>query len=299
MAKQASNGSIADGVPQIYGPTLALGAPAVETGSGTRAQTVTVVIPAVNEQENIGWVLKRLPPVVSQVVLVDGYSKDRTVEVAREVRPDVVVVRQNARGKGEALRAGFAAATGDLIVMIDADGSMDPDEIDRFVMPLAHGYDFVKGSRFLSGGGSEDFTALRRLGNRALVRAANTMFLVRFTDLCYGYCSFRRECLPLLRLTALGFDIETELAVHAVKAGLRIAEVPSRELRRRFGLSNLKTFRDGQRVLRTLLRERVARHPRPVVDPIESRALQQWRSLADAFSSHSAPETAQNGGVLS
>ncbi|MGN9912921.1 glycosyltransferase family 2 protein [Phytohabitans sp. LJ34] len=242
---------------------------------------ISVVVPALNEQRNIAWVLRRMPALVDEVVLVDGRSADRTREVAGAVRPDLVVVTQRARGKGEALRTGFAAASGDIIVMIDADGSMDPQEIHRFVTPLLNGYDFVKGSRFLSGGGSTDLTPLRRLGSQALVRMANGLFLIRFTDLCYGYCSFRRACLPALALTAHGFEIETELAVHALKANLRIAEVPSYELPRLSGSSHLHTFRDGQRVLRTLLRERVSRRPRPVVDPIDQRALRDWWAVLE------------------
>jgi glycosyltransferase involved in cell wall biosynthesis len=259
-------------------------------GHDSSRQTVSVIIPALNEQRNIGWVLERLPPMVDEVILVDGHSVDRTVAVARAVRPDIVVVTQNTRGKGAALRAGFAAATGDLIVMIDADGSMDPQELHRFVTPLLHGYDLVKGSRFLGGGGSTDFTPLRRLGAQALVRMTNAMFLVRLTDLCYGYCSFRRDCLEALALTAHGFEIETELVVHAIKASLRIAEVPSSELPRRHGVSNLRTFRDGERVLRTLLRERVTRHPRPVVDPVDQHALHRWRSATDALEARAAEE---------
>lgn len=269
-----------------------LGVPAERDATGRSLghapcrQTVSVVIPALNEQWNIGWVLERLPSMVDEVILVDGHSVDRTVAVARAARPDIVVVPQNARGKGAALRAGFAAATGDLLVMIDADGSMDPHELHRYVTPLLHGYDLVKGSRFLTGGGSSDFTQLRRLGAQAFVRMTNAMFLVRLTDLCYGYCSFRRDCLGALALTAIGFEIETELVVHAVKANLRIAEVPSIELPRRHGVSNLHTFRDGQRVLRTLLRERVARHSRPVVDPIDQRALHSWRLIADSIAAN-------------
>jgi glycosyltransferase involved in cell wall biosynthesis len=240
---------------------------------------VSVIIPALNEEENIAWVLERMP-IVDEVILVDGYSLDRTVEVARAVRPDIVVVPQRFRGKGDAVRVALAAATSDLIVMIDADGSMEPSEIYRFVTPLLNGYDFVKGSRFLAGGGSTDLTVLRRLGNHALVRMTNTMFMVRFTDLCYGFCSFRRSCVPDLALTAHGFEIETELVVHALKAGLRIAEVPSSEMPRRYGTSNLHALSDGLRVFRTLVRERVVRRPRPVVDPIDKRVLREWRPAA-------------------
>ncbi|MBM0227127.1 MULTISPECIES: glycosyltransferase family 2 protein [Micromonospora] len=257
---------------------------------GPGRETVSVVIPTLNEEKNIAWVLERMPPIVNEVVLVDGHSSDRTVEVARAIRPDIVVLTQNCRGKGDAARVAFAAATGDLIVMIDADGSMDPAEIHRFVTPLMNGYDFVKGSRFLTGGGSTDLTPLRRTGNHMLVRLTNSFFLVRFTDLCYGFLSFRRDCLQALALTAHGFEIETELVVHALKANLRIAEVPSTELPRRCGTSNLHTFRDGQRVLRTLIRERVVRRPRPVVDPIDHRVLHRWQPPVAARTSPALSE---------
>src|SRR5690348_12206286 len=230
----------------------------------TPRPTVSIVIPALNEQHNIGWVLERLPSMVDEVILVDGYSTDRTVEIARAVRPDIVVVQQASRGKGAALRAGFQAATSDFIVMIDADGSMDPEEIHRYVTPLINGYDLVKGSRFLDGGGSTDLTRIRWIGSKAFVRMTNALFLIRFTDLCYGFCSFRRDCLDALALTAHGFEIETEIAVHAAKAELRIAEVPSMERERRTGDSKLHAVRDGQRVLRTLVRERLSRRNRPV-----------------------------------
>jgi glycosyltransferase involved in cell wall biosynthesis len=269
------------GVHTVNGHTLSHTVSRHLPESRTPGATVSIVIPALNEQHNIGWVLERLPSMVDEVILVDGYSTDRTVEIARAVRPDIVVVQQACRGKGAALRAGFQAATSDFIVMIDADGSMDPDEIHRYVTPLINGYDLVKGSRFLDGGGSTDLTRIRWVGSKAFVRMTNALFLVRFTDLCYGFCSFRRDCLDALALTAHGFEIETEIAVHAAKAQLRIAEVPSTERERRTGVSKLHAVRDGQRVLRTLVRERLSRRNRPVVDQISTRALNDWRSAAN------------------
>jgi glycosyltransferase involved in cell wall biosynthesis len=196
-----------------------------------------------------------MPLYVDEVVIVDGRSTDNTVGVAQALRKDIVVVNELRKGKGVALRSGFAAATGDIIVMLDADGSMDPREIGWFVSPLQHDYDFVKGSRYVTGGGSEDLTWLRRTGNRALTGLANAVLHSNYSDLCYGYIAFRRECLEVLQLESDGFEIETELIVRAAKAGLRIAEVPSLELNRISGASNLQTFRDGWRVLGTMAHE--------------------------------------------
>ena len=166
------------------------------------------------------------------------------------------------------MACGFAAATGDVIVMLDADGSADPSEIPAFVNALIAGADFAKGSRFTPGGGSDDITALRRTGNAGLNAAANALFGTRSTDLCYGYNAFWADLLPLLDLpdTATpaapdamlwgdGFEIETLLNCRIAAAGLTIAEVASVERRRMFGHTNLRTFADGARVLRTLLAE--------------------------------------------
>jgi glycosyltransferase involved in cell wall biosynthesis len=224
-------------------------------GEREHRTTISVVIPTKNEAQNISWVLERIPHWIDEVVLVDGQSTDGTIEAARRVRSDIVVVEQHSRGKGLALQAGFAAATGDIIVMLDADGSMHPAEIDRYVALLASGFDFVKGSRFMAGASSVDITWLRRIGNNFLLSLTNAIYRTRFTDLCYGYCAFRREFLDRLALTAAGFEIESQLVARACINALRITEVPSLELARRHGQSNLRTFRDGRRVLWTLLKE--------------------------------------------
>lgn len=224
--------------------------------------TVSVVVPALNEEDGIDWVLQHIPSWVHEVVLVDGLSTDLTEAVARTMRPDIVVVHQRQRGKGAALRAGFAAASGDIVVMMDADGSTDPRELSRFVDALDAGADFVKGSRHLDGGGSVDLTLLRHMGNRGFVLLANLLCQSQFTDLCYGYCAFWRRHVDVLALTADGFEIETQLVLNAVAAGLKIEEVPSFELARRAGTSNLSAFRDGRRVLKTLLTHRPSRDSR-------------------------------------
>ena len=221
------------------------------------AASVSVVVPTLNEADNVAHVLERIPDGVHEIIVVDGYSTDRTVEVARACRPEVVVVEQTARGKGNALACGFWAATGDIIVMIDADGSTDPREIPRFVAALLSGADFAKGSRFLAGGGSDDITAIRRLGNAVLSGIVNRMWDVRYSDLCYGYNAFWRRCLPFIAPDCRGFEVETLMNIRAAKAGLQIHEVPSYEYERRSGTSNLCAHRDGIRVLRTIAAERI------------------------------------------
>jgi glycosyltransferase involved in cell wall biosynthesis len=224
---------------------------------------VSVVIPAKNEARNIGWVLERIPSFVDEVIVVDGLSNDGTLEVAKMIAPDVVVIHEMRPGKGTALRAGFEAARGDYVVMLDADGSMDPAEIASFVELLDEGYDLVKGSRFLPGGGTTDMTWLRSFGNARLLDLANFIFGTSFSELCYGYCAFRRKALLSLELDAPGFEIETQIVARAIRRDLRIAEMPSNEAPRRYGESNLHAFRDGLRVLRTLMQERFGTTARP------------------------------------
>ena len=228
-------------------------------GSGVAIMpSVSVVIPAKNEARNLEHVLGTIPDWVDEIVLVDGHSEDDTVEVAQKLYPAVTIVHQEGRGKGDALQAGFAAAKGDIIVMMDADGSTDGKEIPRFVAALATGADFAKGSRFASGGGSDDITFSRHLGNKILSFLVNTLFGTRYTDLCYGYNAFWAKHLDKLDLDCAGFEIETVMNVRAAKAGLAIQEIPSYEHLRIHGMSNLKVVRDGWRIAKFILRERFA-----------------------------------------
>jgi len=232
--------------------------------------TVSIVIPAKNEVLNLPHVFAGLSPEIHEVILVDGDSTDGTVNVARRLRPDIIIVGQTRKGKGNALACGFAVASGDFIVMLDADGSNNPAEIPRFVNALREGADFAKGSRFMPGAGSSDISRIRQFGNFWLNKIVNYLYGTRYTDLCYGYNAFRRECLSVMDLEAGepddtdegtmqwgdGFEVETLINVRIAKAHLRVAEVPSFEQTRRFGASNLNAFSDGFRVLRTIHAER-------------------------------------------
>ncbi|GCE12654.1 glycosyltransferase family 2 protein [Tengunoibacter tsumagoiensis] len=228
----------------------------VSVVEGQRYPQVSVVIPARNEAQNLYHVLPYIPSIVSEVILVDGHSQDETIAVAQRLLPSIRILKQSGKGKGDALRAGFAACTGDIIVMLDADGSADPQEIPLFVDALLKGYDFAKGSRFLNGGGSYDITALRRVGNYALSQCVNLLFWTNYSDLCYGYNAFWRRCLDQVEVDCDGFEVETLLNLRMYQAKLKVIEIPSFEHPRIHGESNLNTFRDGWRVLQTIVKER-------------------------------------------
>jgi glycosyltransferase involved in cell wall biosynthesis len=245
-----------------FGLTPAPAAPR-QGGLPPGSPPVSVVIPTLNEAANLPHVFERLPEGLHEVLIVDGASTDGTVEIARRLRPDVRIIIEPRRGKGRALATGFEAVTGEIVVMIDADGSTDAAEIPRFVSALLNGADFVKGSRFAQGGGSSDITAARRVGNRALNALVNSLYRTSYTDLCYGYNAFWARCLPYMRVDCDGFEVETLINVRVAKAGLVIHEVPSFERDRLYGDSNLSVVRDGLRVLRTIGTERVPAHWRP------------------------------------
>lgn len=222
------------------------------------APAVSVVIPCKNEARNLPIVFDTLPEWISEVVLVDGQSVDDTVAVAKECYPEIKIVHQVGAGKGDALRAGFAACTSDIIVMIDGDGSTDGHEIVRFVAALLAGADYAKGSRFASSGGSDDITWHRRLGNRVLCGMVNVALGTRYTDLCYGYNAFWSRVLPELHLDCLGFEVETMMNIRAARAGLRVQEIPSHEKCRVHGTSNLSVVFDGWRIFKVIAAETLA-----------------------------------------
>jgi len=228
-----------------------------KTPSSTARPTIAVVIPTLNEADNLPFVLPLLPMEwIDEVIIVDGHSTDDTVELARKLLPKVRIVYQKGKGKGAALRSGFAAVKSDIIVMLDADGSTDPQEIPAYVGSLLAGADFVKGSRFLQGGGTSDMPLYRKLGNQFFVTVVRMLFGGNYSDLCYGYSAFWTRVLPALNLdTGNGFEIETLMNIRALCAGLKVAEVPSFETERVCGIGRLRAFPDGWKVLKTIFQQ--------------------------------------------
>lgn len=238
--------------------------PGPDSGGDHGRPTVSLVIPAMNEAKNLPHVAELIPEGIDEIIYVDGHSVDNSIEVARSLWPEAKILTQTRRGKGNALACGFGAATCDIVVMIDADGSTDPREIPAFVATLVAGADYAKGSRFVTDGGSSDITPIRKAGNKALNTLVNLTFSSSFSDLCYGYNAFWRRHVSVMALPDVdvleaqwgdGFEIETLINVRVAKAGLTIAEVPSFERDRIHGQSNLNAISDGFRVLRTIGKE--------------------------------------------
>ncbi|WIB41464.1 glycosyltransferase family 2 protein [Curtobacterium sp. MCLR17_058] len=275
---------------------------------------VSVVIPARNEARNLEIILPKLPPVY-EVILVDGNSVDDTIATAQRVMPDIRVVHQTRKGKGNALACGFEAVTGDVVVMFDADCSADPDEIPRFVQALVEGADVAKGTRYSLGGGSDDITIVRNLGNRGLNMLCNIILGTRYSDLCYGYNAFWADVLPEIGLLSSelpkpsdgsmlwgdGFEIETVLTCRWSAAELAITEVPSHEKLRVHGSSNLNAVTDGIRVLKSIMHERrraaigrseVRRAAMSVVPPAEQLAAVPHAAAPHASAPHAAVHAA-------
>jgi len=218
--------------------------------------TVSVIIPTLNEAKNLPYVIPNIPDWVHEIIIVDGNSKDDTVAVAKSLSSKVRIVRQTGKGKGNALIAGFKAADGEIIVMLDADGSTDPGEIQMYVAPLLAGWHFTKGSRYMQGGGTSDISAHRSMGNVGLLTLVRLLFGSKYTDLCYGYSAFWAWTLDYVMPDVDGFEIETLINIRAMRAKLKVAEVPSFEKERIHGASNLNAIRDGIRILKVILRER-------------------------------------------
>jgi len=225
-------------------------------GLAESAVTVSVVMPTLNEAKNLPHVLPRMPDWVDEVLLVDGFSTDGTIEEARRLCPNIRVVMQEGQGKGAALRTGFAVAKGDIIVTVDADGSTDPAEMSAFVDALLAGADYAKGSRFAEGGGSADMPFHRIVGNTIHAVVARMLFGGSYTDVNYGYNAFWRHVILGLDLDCDGFEVEALMNVRALRAGLNVVEVPSFEYERLHGTGHLRSIPDGWRILRTILLER-------------------------------------------
>ena len=229
----------------------------MDTDGVSAAPRISVVIPTLNEARNLPHVFARLPEDLHEIILVDGHSTDDTVAVARALYPACGSSARRAGARATRCAAASTPASGDIIVMLDADGSTDrrgDPALRRRSASAAPTSPRAHASR--RGGGSADITRLRRLGNWGLNALVNVLYGTRYSDLCYGYNAFWAHCLPTMDVDCDGFEVETLINVRVAKAGLRIVEVPSYEGARIHGVSNLNAWRDGWRVLRTILSER-------------------------------------------
>jgi len=217
-----------------------------------------IIIPTLNEEENIAKVIQDLGQMgYCDILIVDARSTDNTAEIAQKL--GVNVIFQTGNGKGNALREAFTNrfVDGDMIVIMDADGSMSPKEIPLFKKALDSGADLVKGSRFLGNGHSKDLTLFRKIGNHFLLFLVNLLHSTDYSDLCYGFAAFNKNAIEKLHplLKSKNFEFETEVFIKAKKLGLKVVEIPSVEQQRKKGKSNLNVAKDGFRILRTIVLE--------------------------------------------
>lgn len=219
-----------------------------------RYPKVSVVIPTFNEEKNLPIVLKNLPKDIHEIIIIDKHSEDKTVSVAEKFGANVIL---DEGGKGTALIKGLNAATGDIIITMDADCSHKESEIGLLIEGIGAGYDICMGSRFIQGGGTEDMPWYRKFGNKFFVKLVNIFWGMNYSDLCYGYRSFRKDSIDKLNLQSDGFGIETEISIKAAKANLKVLEVPSFEKARKYGKGKLRTFSDGFKIMKTIIKELV------------------------------------------
>jgi glycosyltransferase involved in cell wall biosynthesis len=206
--------------------------------------TISVVICALNEEKNLSRVLPKIPTWVHEVILVDGHSTDRTIEVAKKLRPDIRILVQSKKGKGEAFKFGVASSKGDIIITLDADGTYPAEEMANFVRVLLNGYDFAKGTRF-AGKKPKCMPRNRQIGNKILALTTNLLFQTHYTDVCTGYYGFRKKLFSEINISSDGFEIEQELFAKVAKMNYKVAEVPHSYRRRMYGVSKTRDFRQG------------------------------------------------------
>lgn len=214
----------------------------------------SVIIPTLNEGKNIQILLDEIKKFdfINEIIIIDGYSKDKTVEICKKYKCKILY---DKKGKGSALIKGLNNAREEIIISIDADNSMTPKEIPTLVKGIKSGHDICMGSRFIKGGGTEDMSFVRKVGNNFFVKLVNILWNTDYSDLCYGYRSFNKKCIEKLNLESEGFGIETEISIKAAKLGLNVMEVPSYEKARRYGKGKLRTISDGWIIMKTIISE--------------------------------------------
>jgi len=210
------------------------------------------VIPAKNEEEGIEKIIKNVSRFVDEVLVVDGHSKDKTRQIAKECGAKVVL--DGGKGKGDGIRTGIRKAKGDIIVFIDADGSHNPKDIPKLIKPIKNEKaDLVVASR--AKGGSDEIRLdldglFRQIGSEIAAILVNFRWRANLTDIQNGFRAIRRKTALALKLESDGFEIEEEMIMKCLKRGVRIMEVAGHEYQRRWGVSKLPTTQAWRFLLR-------------------------------------------------
>jgi glycosyltransferase involved in cell wall biosynthesis len=228
--------------------------------------SLTVIMPAYNEEASIGTCLLRVlrEPAVKEVIVVDDASWDATASVVENLMKEHPRVRlerhRQNRGKGAALRTGFALATGRVVLVQDADLEYDPAEYEKVLRPILQGHaDVVFGSRFLGGGAHRVHYFWHYVGNRFLSLLSNCFSGLNLTDMECGTKLFRREVLTRLDLKESRFSIEPELVAKVAALGVRVYEVPVSYYGRSYAEGKKVGWKDGVRAVWTILKYGIAR----------------------------------------
>jgi dolichol-phosphate hexosyltransferase len=210
-------------------------------GEYEHRESITVVIPALNEARTIGDIIEHAKPYTSDILVVDGHSPDGTAEIARSLGARVVF--DNGKGKGEAIRSVIPHLDREITVFIDADGSHDPDDIPALVRPiLDNEADHVSGSRLIGGsselhGGFDE--CFRLMGSSLITACINHRFKVRLSESQNGFRAIRTAVLRDLGLKEDITTIEQEMIIKTLKKGYRMGEVPTHEHKRKAGYSKI------------------------------------------------------------
>lgn len=217
-------------------------------------KSVSILIPTLNEEENISPLLSSIFLVIDdedEILIIDGLSSDNTINECKKY--GVEILSEKKRGKGNAIKKGVYNANSDYIIIMDADLSMNPNDIPIMKEYLYSGFDIVKGSRNLPSGGSSDFSPIRRLGNTIFVYLSKFLYGHHFTDITYGYIGFKKDVYLSILPKKTNFEFETEFLLKSHINGYSIHEFPSYEKERFIGLSKLNTWLDGLKILKTIL----------------------------------------------
>lgn len=218
-------------------------------------EKITVIVPTLNEADNLLPVLVRARPFADELLVIDGHSSDGTRDVATACGAQVIL--DERRGKGAALRHGIACAQGDILVFLDADGSHDPADIPALVAPILEGKaDHVSGSRML--GGSDELHAdlhqfVRLFGSQIITLSINYTLGMRLTDCQNGFRAIRRQVAQELGLAEDITTIEQEMIIKTLRRGYRLVEVATHEYARANGHSTFRVSDVWQRYLRSLI----------------------------------------------
>ena len=215
-------------------------------------RNLTLIIPAKNESDSLPAVLNEIKDYECKIIIIVEPNDIKTIEACENF--NCKIIRQSKTGYGNAILEGIKKVNTEFLCIFNADGSFDPNDLNKMLRKCEKNLDFIFASRYMKSGGSDDDTWITALGNFIFTKIGNIFFSIQLTDILYTFLLGKTKSFESLNLRCNDFSLCVEIPIKASRAGMNLIDIPSHERKRIAGEKKVNEFRDGFKILLYMLK---------------------------------------------